>query len=68
MTASLTYRATTFWRSYAAAHYGGTNGTNTFEEVSLSLAAFYGHVCASPPTGSQHNWRSYCCCPLWRHQ
>ena len=29
------YKATTFWRSYAAAHYGGTNGTNTFEKVSL---------------------------------
>jgi hypothetical protein len=29
------YKATTFWRSYAAAHYGGTNGTNTFEEVWL---------------------------------
>jgi hypothetical protein len=27
------YNATVFWRSYAAAHYGGTNGTNTFEEV-----------------------------------
>ena len=27
------YKARTFWRSYAAAHYGGTNGTNTFEEV-----------------------------------
>ena len=29
----VSYKATTFWRSYAAAHYGGTNGTNTFEEV-----------------------------------
>ena len=28
-----TSKARTFWRSYAAAHYGGTNGTNTFEEV-----------------------------------
>ena len=28
-------KATTFWRSYAAAHYGGINGTNTFEEVSM---------------------------------
>lgn len=27
------YSARTFWRSYAAAHYGGTNGTNTFEEA-----------------------------------
>ncbi len=32
-----TYKATTFWRSYAAAHYGGTNGTNTFEEVCTKL-------------------------------
>ena len=31
----VSYKTTTFWRSYAAAHYGGTNGTNTFEEVSL---------------------------------
>lgn len=34
-----TYQATTFWRSYSAAHYGGTNGTNTFEEVGLTLPA-----------------------------
>ena len=33
-----TYKATTFWRSYAAAHYGGTNGTNTFEQVRLNAA------------------------------
>ena len=32
----VSYKATTLWRSYAAAHYGGTNGTNTFEEVSLA--------------------------------
>ncbi len=31
------YKARTFWRSYAAAHYGGTNGTNTFEEVRASF-------------------------------
>lgn len=33
------YKATTFWRSYAAAHYGGRNGTNTFEEVCPKLLA-----------------------------
>ena len=33
------YKATTFWRSYAAAHYGGMNGTNTFEEVRLVVLA-----------------------------
>ena len=57
-----TYRATTFWRSYAAAHYGGINGTNTFEEVSLSLSALYSHLCASPPTEVTTILAVVCCC------
>ena len=38
------YAATTFWRSYAAAHYGGTNGTNTFEEVSICWSVTFQSV------------------------
>ncbi|EIE21588.1 hypothetical protein COCSUDRAFT_66960 [Coccomyxa subellipsoidea C-169] len=47
------YKARTFWRSYAAAHYGGTNGTNTFEEeAAKELKA--GGVC--PATKLGESW------------